>query len=61
MENCSIGTFAYQFNTLGTYYYWSGDVTRTPTLRGVVNVNGSAVDKTASISLNLAGYSGISN
>lgn len=37
------GTFQYQFNTLGTFYYWSGfvDSNGQIALRGVINVQDS--------------------
>ena len=53
------GTFTFQFNTIGTYYYWSGfvDSNNMISFRGIVNV-GPSVDKTLSIGVKVSGKTG---
>ena len=57
-KNIFEGSFSYQFNTPGTYYYWSGYVnTQLFSFRGVILVN-STVDKLLGLTVNVNGYPG---
>jgi hypothetical protein len=53
------GAFTYQFNTLGTYYYWSGfvDSNQMISFRGVIKV-GVSVDVTLPVHVTVAGFKG---
>ena len=53
----SKGTFQYQFNSVGTFYYWSGyvDSSSTISFRGVINV-AAATDKELSVKVVLNGF-----
>ena len=53
------GTFTYQFNTQGTYYYWSGfvDSNQMISFRGVIKV-GISVDVTLPVQVTVAEFKG---
>jgi hypothetical protein len=53
------GSFVYQFNTVGTFYYWSGNVDSNEMIsfRGVINV-GAAADRELTIDVSLNGFKG---
>ncbi len=53
------GTFTYQFNAQGTYYYWSGfvDSNKVISFRGVIQV-GPSVDVTLPVQVTVAGFKG---
>ena len=53
------GTFTYQFNTQGTYYYWSGfvDSNQMISFRGIIKV-GVSVDVILPIQVTVAGFKG---
>jgi plastocyanin len=55
----AIGSFKYQFNQAGTYYYWSGNVESTEQIlfRGIVVVKNS-LDKQLQIGVKTNGYQG---
>ena len=55
----STGTFSYQFNQAGTYFYWSGHVeySNQISFRGVIVVLDS-VDKELELNVNLNGFNG---
>ena len=52
------GSFSYQFNQAGTYYYWSGLVETSGQIsfRGIIQVSDSS-DKELELSVTLNGYS----
>lgn len=54
-----IGSFEYQFNNVGTFYYWSGfvDANGLISFRGVVNVV-ATTDRELTISVSVNGFSG---
>ena len=54
------GSFQYQFNSLGTFYYWSGfvDSNGQIALRGVINVQESQ-DVDLAISVSVGGVQGL--
>ena len=53
-----IGTYIYQFNNPGTYYYWSGFVNNQQiSFRGVINVV-YAVDEFFDIDVTVNGFYG---
>lgn len=58
----TFGSFQYQFNQPGTYYYWSGFVESSDQimLKGVVVVQNS-VDKLLTIGVSLNGLNGMYN
>ena len=55
----TLGSFSYQFQTIGTYYYWTPDVdgSGTITMRGVVNVI-AAQSRTLTVKLSSGSFSG---
>ena len=53
------GTFSFQFNSPGVYYYWSGFINNQQfSFNGVIRVEDTA-DKLLDISINLNGTQGI--
>jgi hypothetical protein len=55
----SSGSFLYQFNIPGIFYYWSTFVDGNQiSLRGIIEVKSALIDKDLSISLTLNGISG---
>lgn len=59
-ESTSAGSFSYQFNVAGTYFYWSGfvDSTQTISFRGVIVVEGET-DKELEIDVTLSDIKGL--
>ena len=57
----SIGTFSYQFNKPGVYYYWSGYINSSDIVysRGVIRVQNSASDKQAELNVVVNNFAGI--